>query len=367
MKKFRRSIALILTMMMAFQPAMTAFAENGEEGVFFEKIREGSPTMETIAGEASQEIIEDVTEPEEESVEETGPEDVSADDGADVVTPSDADAPETATPTDAAKEPEAFEESKETDGVLVTVKADAGVFPEGAVLSVKKVVREEELAAIEEAIEKTREDGKNISASYSFDIRILAEGEEVQPDRAAGDVKVSFELAEPLDGNFEAHVYHVTEADNSEEQDDESEEFAGLSLGGAPCEDDATAEEDSATAENKEKNTRLGAEELSVETEAEQETKTVLTVMAECFSYYTVEFTYNGKQYVLNGDSSVKLSEILDEVGLVGTVTDAVPSDESLFTVTKDDEGDWTVTALQAFSSEESLMLVINGKVYVVD
>ena len=36
------------------------------------------------------------------------------------------------------------------------------------------------------------------------------------------------------------------------------------------------------------------------------------------FSLYTVEFTYDNKQYVLPGDSEVELSEILDTVGLTG-------------------------------------------------
>ena len=50
---------------------------------------------------------------------------------------------------------------------------------------------------------------------------------------------------------------------------------------------------------------------------------------------FTVEFTYDGNQYVMPGDSSVRLSAVLDEVGLTGKVSDVSVSDESLFSARK--------------------------------
>ena len=98
-------------------------------------------------------------------------------------------------------------------------------------------------------------------------------------------------------------------------------------------------------------------------------TKNVTKLEAETdgFSYYVVEFTYNELQYVLPGDSSIKLSEILKTLAIEGTVSDAEVSDETLFTVTKDEEGDdWTVTALQAFSTEEWMKVTIDGTEYEI-
>ncbi len=48
-------------------------------------------------------------------------------------------------------------------------------------------------------------------------------------------------------------------------------------------------------------------------------------------SHYTVEFTYNDLQYVLNGGSSIELSEILDKVGLTGEVPAVEVSDANRF------------------------------------
>ena len=72
------------------------------------------------------------------------------------------------------------------------------------------------------------------------------------------------------------------------------------------------------------------AEELPVETDGD-------TAIAETdgFSLYTVEFTYDSKQYVLPGDSELALSEILDTVGLTGEVSAVEVSDENLFSAKK--------------------------------
>ena len=47
-------------------------------------------------------------------------------------------------------------------------------------------------------------------------------------------------------------------------------------------------------------------------------------------SAYTVEFTYEGRQYMMPGDSTVRLSEILDAVGLTGEVTAVAVSDTTV-------------------------------------
>lgn len=111
------------------------------------------------------------------------------------------------------------------------------------------------------------------------------------------------------------------------------------------------------------------------------------TAIAETdgFSLYTVEFTYDNKQYVLPGDSEVALSEILDTVSLTWEVSDVEVSDESLFSAKKcktangstpekdedgnpieDENGTWFVFAHQAFSTEEWMKVTIGGVVYEI-
>ena len=61
---------------------------------------------------------------------------------------------------------------------------------------------------------------------------------------------------------------------------------------------------------------------------------------------YTMEFTWDGKQYVMAGDSSVALSEILAALGLTGEVTEVTVSKSALFSASNE-TGEWIVTAIR--------------------
>ncbi len=128
----------------------------------------------------------------------------------------------------------AFRQMMVIGGVQISVEAPAGVFPEDAVLKVKKIDDEGSLSKMEETIredmgisEETEgeepegeepegeEDlGDNGLELLSFDITITdPEGNELQPDTECGEVKVTFANA-PLveeaiaDENAELAVYH---------------------------------------------------------------------------------------------------------------------------------------------------------------
>lgn len=220
----------------------------------------------------------------------------------------------------------AFSESKIVDGVIITVEADAGVFPEGAALLAGKVSDSEE-AAVSEAVDEVKQDNDNISSSYTFDIKIIDEnGNEIEPDTSKGSVKVSFAMSEVANENLEANVWHV-EGDVSS----------------------------------------LSAEKLETSESGE-----IVTAETTGFSYYQVEFTYGEKQYVLPGDESVALTEILAYVGITNkngsaatdeSITSAAGSDDSLFTVEKEN-GIWIATAVTAFSSNEKLVVTVDGVEY---
>lgn len=205
----------------------------------------------------------------------------------------------------------AFNQSKTVNGVKVTVEADAGVFPENAKLSVTSVSS----SKTEKEVDKERDD-KNVAVSYTFDIKVLDEEDnELQPAEDQ-NVKVSFRTAEVADPNLEVSVYHISEEE--------------------------------------------GAEELDVDVSGQ-------TAVAESdgFSYYTVEFTYNDLQYVLAGDESVALSEILSAVGLVGEATEVTVSNPELFSASKEN-GRWIITAHKAFSSDEWMKVTIGDITYEI-
>ena len=211
----------------------------------------------------------------------------------------------------------AFEQSAVVDGVKISVKADDGVFKDAKALKVRKVSNLEE-EKVKEAVEEKREAGKNVAVSYTFDIAVLdSVGNEIQPDTTKGQVAVSFQLEEARDENLSADIYHVDE-------DSQAEKLS----------------------------TEVKGDEVSVQTDG--------------FSFYTVEFTYGNMQYILPGDSTIDLSQILSKIGLRGEVTAVSVSDSTLFSAEKNAENKWMITAHRAFDTKEWMKVTINDIVYEI-
>ncbi|MBP5292113.1 MAG: hypothetical protein J6Y90_05800, partial [Lachnospiraceae bacterium] len=204
------------------------------------------------------------------------------------------------------------------DGVIISVRARAGAFPQGATLSVERVPYRAQIF-VDEAIDKERTEGANVAASYSFNITIRdADGYEIQPAKGY-DVEVSFELAEVADQNLDTSVFHIGEEDG---------EFNAAPLS-------VTVSENTAV------------------------------VMAESFSIYTVEFTYSGRQYVMRGGEVLPLSTILDKIELYGDVTAVEVSDDTLFDAYQE-YGEWFVVSKLPFLSDEWMKVTIAGIEYVI-
>ena len=210
-----------------------------------------------------------------------------------------------------------FEQSAVVDGVKISVKADDGVFQDAKALNVRKVSNSEE-EKVKEAVEEKREAGKNVAVSYTFDIAVLdSVGNEIQPDTTKGQVSVSFQMEEAENKNLSADIYHVDDSNQAEKLD-----------------------------------TEVKAKEVSAKTDG--------------FSFYTVEFTYGNMQYVLLGDSTIDLSEILAKVGLSGEVTAVSVSNSALFSATKNADNQWLITAHRAFDTKEWMKVTINGVVHEI-
>ena len=220
-----------------------------------------------------------------------------------------------------------FAQSCSIDGVHITVTASEGVFPEGAELNVSKVTADKE-AQIDQAVNVVRNADAFVAQSYTYDIKVLDEnGTEIQP--ADGQtVNVSFAMDEVANRNLSTDIYHIPGETGN-----------------------------------------LVAEELST-----SESGNTVTAVSDGFSYYTVEFTYNEKQYVMEGDSSVALTDILSYVGITkadgnaatdSDITAVSVSDESLFSASKE-SGEWIVTAHQAFTSNEWMKVTVDGVEYEI-
>lgn len=105
------------------------------------------------------------------------------------------------------------------------------------------------------------------------------------------------------------------------------------------------------------------AEKLDI---VEQEGETV-TAETGGFSFYTVEFTYQQKQYVLDGGETVLLSDVLAAVGLQGEVESALSGSPELFSVEQTAGGAWMVYSHAPFQTEEWLRVTIAGVTYKID
>ena len=116
---------------------------------------------------------------------------------------------------------EAFQQEKEISGVLVSVKADPGVFPTGVKLQVKKVGKAAERKVDSALKEKLLENQENLLESMIFDISVLnKDGEEVQPDTTKGEVKVQFSHIPFLqeDAEKQISVFHLDSVDATAEK-----------------------------------------------------------------------------------------------------------------------------------------------------
>lgn len=205
--------------------------------------------------------------------------------------------------------------------VIINVYAPEGVFPDNSHLYVEKV---EQTKEISDVLDEVRDENKNVVESYTFDIKVLNEfDEEIQPSDGS-KVKVSFSMQHVTNENLQTDVYHIEDV-------------------------------------NPEELTVDNVQVLEVITEGDE-----AVVETESFSFYTVEFTYNNLQYVLEGDSTILLSDILNHLGLTGTVENVEVSNSELFNAYKNDEGVWLIEALQAFTSNEWMKVTIDGVEYEI-
>jgi hypothetical protein len=209
MAKIKRFTAILLSTMMifinVFSGSIFAYAETeiAEEPVIEQVIDEDQTeeTQEEVPEEKEDEKSEEVITEEEVTEEDV---DVEAEqlESDEVVEPVIEVAEEE---TKEEVKEVAFEQSKTVDGVKITVSAEAGVFPEGAVLRVQKLSAREE-AAVEKAIDKVADEAE-VAVQYNFDIAVIdKDGNEIEPK---GEAKVSFETEEIADEALKAEVFHI--------------------------------------------------------------------------------------------------------------------------------------------------------------
>ena len=365
MKKMKRNIALMLTLCMVLTNIVPAYADEvtaHEEPVIQQEVSDIEISEIITDFETNEAASDGVSYKDEtilENVEEATPANANYIEQDETPEDTDMDAFEEATPANAKYTDEKFIRETVVDGIKITLTADLGVFPEEAELWAEKIEDEATEEVIEEAVEKERDNNVNVALSYKFDIKVFVNGEEVQPDTSKGSAKVTFTLTEELSKCLDANAYHLKEEADGE--------LTAENLGAeVKTVEEASSEETvKETVDTSKLMNTVGTDEDGVIEDDVTKKVTKLEAETDGFSYYVVEFTYNELTYELPGDSSVKLSAILETFKLEGTVTAAEVSNPELFTVTEDaDEMDWTVTALQAFNTTEKLTVTLDNAQY---
>ena len=89
------------------------------------------------------------------------------------------------------------------------------------------------------------------------------------------------------------------------------------------------------------------------------------------FAGFTVDFAFEGAEFSIPGNSSIMLSEVFDNLKMplfVEDVASVTFTDYNLVTVEKQSDGDWLLTSLVAFQTDEKLTVtMMTGEVYVID
>ncbi len=222
--------------------------------------------------------------------------------------------------------------------MTVSVDAPEGAFPAGTTMTVKPVGDDEILTKAEDAAgleagQKNTDEANTTKLLKKKAVEITfhdANGAEIEPQAAIQVSISSDELAEAAD---KPQIVHVKDDGEAQKVD------------------------------------RIPDEELT-HTPAENEVIFRTNEFSVYAVVYTVDFAYGDHSYVLNGGSTVLLSEILDSLAIQKDdqgalltkedVADVTFSNPELVSIMKQD-ADWAIGAKEAFDSEETLTLTLNN------
>ncbi len=313
-----------------------------------EDIVEEEPAQEEVREEAETKTKETAEEAEKEKKEEASEAEKSSDESKETKKEDSAkETKETKETKEETKSEEKSETKTETaeaaypaqqftgtaDSVTVSVSADEGALPTGASMKVKAVEDDSIISAAKDAAEQTKE-----VKAKAVDISFYDEsGKEIEPRQP---IRVTMKT-DAIRKTNDVTVVHVDDDSNAEVIQQTSSQLL--------------SEEE-----------QPGANEVVFD--SQQFSAYVLI--------YTVDFSYGEYTYSIQGESSILLSELLEALHIYNEdqklltaddISGVEFSDESLVEITTVD-GDWKLTSLQAFQTEESLTLYLtNGDTLVID
>ena len=221
--------------------------------------------------------------------------------------------------------------------VTLTYDADAEI-PADAQLKVTEIEKDKEQEKYEAYLKEANAAVENsVTDARFFDIKIMVGDEEIQP-KSAVKVNISYKEAIEVEEKAEVQAVHF---------DEEKDEPVPVEI-----------------------ETNNGDKVDEVEFEAK--TFSVYAVL------YTVDFNYTDHAFSIPGGSNIRLSELAQKLGFyaesetkefsVQDVVNVTFTNSELVKTEKQEDGDWMLTSLKAFSTKETLTIdMANGDQFVVD
>ncbi|MDO4787970.1 MAG: leucine-rich repeat protein [Johnsonella sp.] len=208
------------------------------------------------------------------------------------------------------------------EGILIQVRANAGVFPKEAKLHVETVEDLSSTQKIEEAIEAELSEEESLEQKIAFDITIRdAQGKELQPDISKGEVIVSFDQVR------EIPAQELVSEERLPEEENKIQVFH--------MED-------------------LQSEVRLLETIAAEPQEVKLDVKAEHFSLFIISFIGKNKG---NGTTATRgfavgtpkklkriLRSVLGNEWYTKTIASVIPADLDILEIKSDGSGNYEVT-----------------------
>ena len=197
----KRLIAFMLCMVLVLSSATSAFADEPQNT---DSQSQAEVVTEPAADEATEDTTTEDTTTEDTTTEDTTTEDVSTEN---TITEDVSDTPDIEIPSKK-------EWSVQVGNATVKVNGSADALPADAQLSVTEITAEDEVKEIEKAVEeKAIEEQFSIKNIFSYDIKFLVNGSEVQPTTP---VQVSVDTPE-ITSSENAAVLHVDDNNVAED------------------------------------------------------------------------------------------------------------------------------------------------------
>lgn len=227
-----------------------------------------------------------------------------------------------------------FEDTEETTGIKVSVKAEEGTFPEGTIMELSPVT---DTAVLEDAMQASsleHAEAKAVDITFKD-----AAGNIIEPKK---QIRVTM-TADVIKDADTVDVVHVPDESEKEENQSVQTEVVNQTA-------DADLEEDEKPAEDQ---VVFDADQFSVYA-----------------IVYTVNFDYGEHAMTIGGGESVKLSEVLNNLQIakdnegdvltIADIADVTFKNSDLVSVTRENT-DWVLQSLNSFDTTEALTLTLTN------